>query len=215
MTHRIESVDVFRVKPQLISVDHHHPGSRDASKVVVVYGNILRPGFWRVHELLSANPHGIRYVFRHYIDARALTHLPKVRLPGYGVEMAIKSTEYKAQDDSKIKDGDGNPDGKSHTDPALDDELDTDIDGFDFGKLKTRLPGKKDQLEQLKSFLLLSSGTELQQLKAWQYQDLSLQAAEKTLRVASLHRGTSLEAFFSICLKDLRSFRFYKKTFID
>lgn len=26
-----------------------------------------------------------------------------MRLSGYGVELAIKSTEYKAQDDSKIK----------------------------------------------------------------------------------------------------------------
>lgn len=27
----------------------------------------------------------------------------KVRLSGYGVELAIKSTEYKAQDDTKVK----------------------------------------------------------------------------------------------------------------
>lgn len=27
---------------------------------------------------------------------------PKVRLSGYGVELQIKSTEYKAQDDTKV-----------------------------------------------------------------------------------------------------------------
>ncbi|OQV12944.1 UDP-glucose:glycoprotein glucosyltransferase 1 [Hypsibius exemplaris] len=191
LTSDLENPEKIK-KPQLISVDHHYPGSRDAKRTVIVYGNILRPEFWAVHELLVAHTDQVRYIFRHYADSRDLVNVSKIRIPGYGVEMAIKSTEYKAQDDSKIKEGDGALD--EQTDEVVDEELDTDIEGFDFGKLKSRLPEKKDQLEQLKSFLLLSSGTELQQLKAWQYQDLSLQAAEKSLRVASLHGGSSTDA---------------------
>ena len=39
---------------------------------------------------------------RHFISDRPEE---KVRLSGYGVELQIKSTEYKAQDDTKLKSG--------------------------------------------------------------------------------------------------------------
>ena len=156
----------------------------------MVYGDILSPDFYQVHELIKAMNTNLRYVFRHHLDSSSASHYSKVRIPGYGVELAIKSTEYKAQDDRKIKEGEA-ADQEKPEDTMVDDELDNDIEGFDFGKLKSRLPHKKDQLEQMKSFLLQSTGTELQQLKAWQYQDLSLQAAVKALKVAALNTGIS------------------------
>ena len=39
-----------------------------------------------------------RYILRHFIRSEE-----KVRLSGYRVELQIKSTEYKAQDDTKTK----------------------------------------------------------------------------------------------------------------
>jgi hypothetical protein len=53
----------------------------------------------------------------------------KVRLSGYGVELAVKNTEYKAVDDSKIQSGDDNTVNKEN-------EEENDIDGFLFGKLR-------------------------------------------------------------------------------
>lgn len=51
----------------------------------------------------------------------------KVRLSGYGVELHLKSTEYKSQDDSPRTD-----DQKSS---ALNED-ETEVDGFDFKVLK-------------------------------------------------------------------------------
>lgn len=52
----------------------------------------------------------------------------KLRLSGYGVELQLKSTEYKATDDTKVKAGAG-----SDTPEEDDDE---EIEGFLITKLK-------------------------------------------------------------------------------
>ena len=53
-----------------------------------------------------------------------------MRLSGYGVELAVKSTEYKAVDDSKVKD---DTNGGSIKKAEEDEE---EVDGFLFGKLR-------------------------------------------------------------------------------
>ena len=53
----------------------------------------------------------------------------KVRLSGYGIELAVKNTEYKAVDDSKIQSDDDDTVNKENEDEK-------DIDGFLFGKLR-------------------------------------------------------------------------------
>lgn len=60
---------------------------------------------------------------------------PKVRLSGYGVELQLKSTEYKSQDDSTPKESEG---GETPTVSEEEDENDpqNQIEGFNFGKLK-------------------------------------------------------------------------------
>lgn len=50
-----------------------------------------------------------------------------MRLSGYGVELQMKSTEYKAQDDSKVQ-------NKDEVD--LDIEEDEEVEGFNFQRLK-------------------------------------------------------------------------------
>jgi UDP-glucose:glycoprotein glucosyltransferase len=95
----------------------------------------------------------------------------RVGLSGFGVELAIKNTEYKAVDDSAHKD-DGNEDGEVH--------------GFDFGVLRyvpqvflqfmnimlfsKNLPHLKDSLKQFKSHL--SELEELVPLKQWEVSEL-------------------------------------------
>lgn len=52
----------------------------------------------------------------------------KVRLSGYGVELQMKSTEYKAQDDSMMND--------KKTEIFSQEEEDAEVDGFIFKVLK-------------------------------------------------------------------------------
>lgn len=52
----------------------------------------------------------------------------KVRLSGYGVELHMKSTEYKAEDDSVVKD-------KNDMNINQPEEDTSEIEGFDFKRL--------------------------------------------------------------------------------
>lgn len=60
---------------------------------------------------------------------------PKLRLSGYGVELQLKSTEYKSQDDATHKEAEG---GEAPAPSEEEDENDpqNQIDGFNFGRLK-------------------------------------------------------------------------------
>lgn len=60
---------------------------------------------------------------------------PKLRLSGYGVELQLKSTEYKSQDDSTPKETE---DKETAAQSEEEDENDpqNQIDGFNFGRLK-------------------------------------------------------------------------------
>jgi UDP-glucose:glycoprotein glucosyltransferase len=53
----------------------------------------------------------------------------RVRLSGYGVELQIKSTEYKVQDDTEVK-------GDRTQDSYEQEDEDDEIEGFNFSRLK-------------------------------------------------------------------------------
>jgi hypothetical protein len=53
----------------------------------------------------------------------------RVRLSGYGVELQIKSTEYKVQDDTEVK-------GDKTQDSYEQDDEDDEVEGFNFSRLK-------------------------------------------------------------------------------
>ena len=96
-------------------------------------------------------------------------------LEGFGVELQIKSSEYKAQDDRKVHadgEGDGHDDGE--------DDKGDEIEGFDFKKLNELHPADKEKLGELKQHLVDQSN-DMAPLKVWELQDLSLQAAERVL----------------------------------
>lgn len=159
-------------------VDHFYGGAATSTSqqqqrpVVILHGDLGAPGFRRFHEELEerAKLREINYVLRHFVRNPSSN---KVRLSGYGVELAIKSTEYKAQDDTKVKEE------KSVVD-SEETEKAENTEGFDFKKLKELYPDKKDQLNRLKAHLS-DSGNELAALKVWELQELSLQAAQKIL----------------------------------
>lgn len=104
-----------------------------------------------------------------------------MRLSGYGVELHLKSTEYKSQDDAP----------RSDDQTKFDDDSDSDseVEGFDFKVLKQRYPTLAHSLDRLRSSLLEKSD-EIAPLKAWEFQDLSLQAA---VRVAAIQGEEALQ----------------------
>ncbi|XP_077554205.1 UDP-glucose-glycoprotein glucosyltransferase isoform X3 [Haemaphysalis longicornis] len=158
-------------------MDHFYGGAASTSSsqdrpVVILHGDLGAPGFRHIHEALEkrAKAREISYVLRHFVRNPSTN---KVRLSGYGVELAIKSTEYKAQDDTKVKE-------EKNVVESEETEKADNIEGFDFKKLKELYPDKKDKLNQLKAHLT-DSGNELAALKVWELQELSLQAAQKIL----------------------------------
>ncbi|XP_068732744.1 UDP-glucose:glycoprotein glucosyltransferase 1-like [Montipora capricornis] len=158
---------------QSFEFDHHYPKSENKSVAVVLYGKIGSRSFRILHQQLEhlAKYENVDYVLRHYIQSPSDR---KIRLSGYGVELAVKKTEYKAVDDSKVKDDAA---GKvKETDGADDDE----VEGFLFGKLRKLYPELKDNLEQFRKHLK-ESAHEMAPLKVWQLQDLSFQAAQRVM----------------------------------
>ena len=86
----------------LFDFDHLHPASATASEgvvVVILHGFIGAAAFRPFHASLSqlAKEKRVKYVLRHSTPATSMEGQGRVRLSGFGVELAVKSTEYKAQ----------------------------------------------------------------------------------------------------------------------
>ena len=75
------------------------------------------------------------------------THDEAVKLSGYGVELQIKSTEYKAQDDAKLEDSEQSGDKASGVGKRKDE-----VKGFNFDLLKSRYSEQQEKLDKLKEF---------------------------------------------------------------
>lgn len=136
---------------EVYSFDHIYPGSENNTVTAILYSQIGTKDFKEFHEHLRAQAASgkVKYISRHYIRVSfcfciftiAQTRIVKqflisflqeqssqrVRLSGYGVELHLKSTEYKSQDDSPRTE-----DRKSNE----DQEDETEVEGFDFVKLK-------------------------------------------------------------------------------
>ncbi|XP_049887526.1 UDP-glucose:glycoprotein glucosyltransferase [Pectinophora gossypiella] len=155
-------------------LDHSYPTSDNKSLTAILYGELGMLDFTTKHKILSgyADKGVINYVIRWNVKPRGK---PKLRLSGYGVELQLKSTEYKSQDDSTPKEADG-----GDTPAASEEEDENDpqnqIDGFNFGRLKNLFPALRTPLERFRRHLSESS-EELEPLKVWQMQALSMQAA--------------------------------------
>lgn len=163
---------------ELYSFDHIYPGTELNKYVVTLYGEAGSREFNEYHRLLKSESlkGSIKYISRHFIRNRSAT---KVRLSGYGVELHLKSTEYKAQDDSPRKDND---------DAFETESVENEVEGFDFKALRERYPHLSHSLDRLRGSLL-ERNEEIAPLKAWEFQELGLQAAE---RVASIQGEEAL-----------------------
>ncbi|KAF3824566.1 hypothetical protein GH733_008851, partial [Mirounga leonina] len=143
------------------------------SPAVIFYSEIGYEEFYNFHRQLisKSNAGKINYVFRHYI---LNPRKEPVYLSGYGVELAIKSTEYKAKDDTQVKGTEVNTTVIGENDPI------DEVQGFLFGKLRDLHPDLKGQLKELRKHLVESTN-EMAPLKVWQLQDLSFQTAARIL----------------------------------
>lgn len=158
-------------RPVVYEVDHHYPGGENAKVVAVLYGELGSAEFPVFHQVLKelASAGKVDYIFRHRVKNQSSR---RVRLSGYGVELAIKSTEYKAQDDTKVQE-----EGREEVE---DEETEVEVEGFLFSKLESLHPDKKEDLNQLRKHLV-ESQHEMAPMKVWQLQHLSLQAAQRIM----------------------------------
>ncbi|XP_071950419.1 UDP-glucose:glycoprotein glucosyltransferase 1-like [Antedon mediterranea] len=160
----------------IYEVDHIYSsrGGDSPNTTVILYGSIndFNSKLNIFHKYLAnlAEHQLITYLFRHYIKN---TSTRKERLSGYGVELAIKSTEYKAYDDSK-KNEDSQQQNQDNTD--VPDE----INGFIFSKLEEIYPELSSNLKQFQNHLVEESN-KMTPLKVWQLQDISYQAAQRVM----------------------------------
>ncbi|XP_043104747.1 UDP-glucose:glycoprotein glucosyltransferase 2 isoform X3 [Puntigrus tetrazona] len=163
-----------RPRPYLYKSDHQYPGVNGTDlPVAVLYAEIGTKEFNTFHKVLSerAQEGKVIYVLRHFLSE---SKSEKMLLSGYGVELAIKSTEYKAVDDTQVKES------KS---VSTDNEDENDeVQGFLFGKLKKSHPELQDELGELRKHLLESTN-DMTPLKVWELQDLSFQAASRIMTV--------------------------------
>lgn len=114
---------------QQFNFDQIYPGS-DANPVsVILYSQIGTASSKRFHEVLQAKAveGEIRFINRHYVRNQVNQ---KVRLSGYGVELHMKSTEYKSQDDSPQQAGD------EDQSEGAQEAGESEVNGFDFSVLK-------------------------------------------------------------------------------
>uniref|UniRef100_A0A3P9NG26 UDP-glucose ceramide glucosyltransferase-like 1 n=1 Tax=Poecilia reticulata TaxID=8081 RepID=A0A3P9NG26_POERE len=162
-----------RQKPYLFKGDHRYPGSNPDTPVIILYAELGTRDFQKFHQVLTSkvNEGSAAYVLRHYV---AKPNESKVYLSGYGVELAIKSQEYKAKDDTQVQGAEVNATVIGENDPV------DEVQGFLFGKLKTLYPELKEQLKELRKHLVESTN-EMAPLKVWQMQDLSFQTAARIL----------------------------------
>ncbi|XP_065333723.1 UDP-glucose:glycoprotein glucosyltransferase isoform X1 [Cloeon dipterum] len=164
--------------PVLYKIDHHFSSKSISQRATaVLYAELGTEQFQTFHKVLkeAASRHNVDYVLRHYIVPSKRQDAGKILLSGYGVELQIKSTEYKVQDDSQVKDDDGTGAGG-----GADQEEEDEVEGFNFGRLKSMYPDKVANLSKLRQHLI-DANSELAPLKAWQLQELSLQAAERIM----------------------------------
>ena len=116
-------------------------------------------------------------------------------LPGFGVELMIKSQEYKVLDDAELKAQDDDDlvtsaDGESE-DAASAEE---DIEGFFFKRMAARRPELAPKLRKLRSELLSAAQSGEGRVQVWDIQDLGVQAVGRILRAQD-----PLKALASLC----------------
>ncbi|XP_058455757.1 UDP-glucose:glycoprotein glucosyltransferase [Malaya genurostris] len=168
----LKSSERTSVKRETYSIDHIYPGSENNSMTAILYAQLGTNEFKIIHDVLKkeADKGVLTYVLRHFVQKRSNE---KMRLSGYGVELHLKSTEYKSQDDSPQQ---------QDQEKIIEDFAEPEVEGFDFIKLKERYPHLSHSLDRFRNSLL-EKHEEIAPLKAWEFQELGLQAAQRIAQI--------------------------------
>jgi len=150
--------------------------SPDSPKVIM-YADLTLPSTGAAHLHLRnlADSGKISYTLRPSLPKKPQGEKETLKLQGgYGIELSIKSQEYKVLDDDI-------PDLEEDSDAEADKEdEDVEIEGFYFAKLKERRPELKEKLDELRAQLL--SQVDEAKAKVWDMQDLGVQCVARILR---------------------------------
>ncbi|PIO06363.1 hypothetical protein AB205_0057030 [Aquarana catesbeiana] len=155
-----ESSVIERPRPYLYKGDHVFPTLTKTAPVVILYAEVGTKAFATFHKTLieKAESGEITYVLRHYIQTPSSR---KINLSGYGVELAIKDTEYKAMDDTQA--------AVTNSTTSSYEGIDEDVQGFYFDKLIQMYPDLKNNLVEFRKHLIESTN-EMLPLKVWELQ---------------------------------------------
>ncbi len=182
---------VSAVEAASFAFDRRFAGSGGAATTrrrVVLHAALGTPEFLAMHSVLKARALAgdVDYVFRHF-DAPADVRLRgKVPLGGFGVELNLKSVEYKSFDDAAVKDAEQQQ--QQQQEQQQDGDVDAEVLGIRFGTLRSRYPEQAESLTKLQEYLY-SRDTGFEELRVWEMQSLGVHAAQ---RVASAQEPLAL-----------------------
>ncbi|KAL9451492.1 hypothetical protein AB3S75_013121 [Citrus x aurantiifolia] len=173
-------------QPELFDFDHIHAESSISSRTAILYGALGSDCFKEFHiNLVQAAKEGkVMYVVRPVLpsgceanvgNCGAVGAKDSLNLGGYGVELALKNMEYKAIDDSMIKEG------VTLEDPRTED-LSQEVRGFVFSKLLERKPNLTSEIMSFRDYLLSSTTSET--LEVWELKDLGHQTAQRIVHAS-------------------------------
>ena len=175
------SADCSLIHPAVYKLDHHYSLGVNTlcQPIAILHGQIGSKSFYDFHSLLTqmAADGKLKYYMRHSFKTSANDSF--VSISGYGVELAIKSTEYRAVDDTRVK---GEESDLTKVLKETEKTEINDVAGFQISTLKQIYPDKQKDLDEFAEYL--SEGSkEIANLKIWEMQKLSLQTATKVLSV--------------------------------
>ncbi|KAJ8506506.1 hypothetical protein OPV22_007392 [Ensete ventricosum] len=173
-------------QPELFEFDHVYLASSIISPVAILYGAIGTECFKDFHIIMAeASKQGkIKYVVRPVLPpgcqavssyCSAVGSSDAVNLGGYGVELALKNMEYKAMDDTMIKEG------VTLEDPRTED-LSQEVRGFIFSKILERKPELTTEVMAFRDYLLSSTVSDT--LEVWELKDLGHQTVQRIVHAS-------------------------------
>uniref|UniRef100_A0A0X3PJY9 UDP-glucose:glycoprotein glucosyltransferase 1 n=1 Tax=Schistocephalus solidus TaxID=70667 RepID=A0A0X3PJY9_SCHSO len=154
---------------------------------IILNGDIRTKEFYRWHAEAKSFATAGRcvYIFRHYIKESSASN---TALNGYGVELALKSTEYKAIDDSTTK---------------ASEAKDSTSDNAKGADLLNASNSVVEGFNSIQPHPDLSSTTEIRPLKAGQMRDLGLQAAQSIADAVAQSHGSTAARSGLLALRDI------------
>ncbi|KAG9456989.1 hypothetical protein H6P81_001497 [Aristolochia fimbriata] len=173
-------------QPELFDFDHVYFHSNFGRPIAILYGALGTSCFRDFHiALVEASKKGqVKYVVRPVLPSGceamadhcvAVGTKDALNLGGYGVELALKNMEYKAMDDSTVKEG------ATLEDPRIED-LSQEVHGFIFSKIMERKPELASEIMAFRDYLLSSTISET--LDVWELKDLGHQTAQRIVHAS-------------------------------